>query len=89
MPILGLYADKSPVGNRAYMKDHFPHMEYNEIAGGSMERLFCRCQARFTSQEHRPGGPSRYFASTTRPGPGAGSADSLACTRAITASAAR
>ena len=33
MPILGLYADKSALGNRAYMKDHFPKMEYNEIPG--------------------------------------------------------
>jgi pimeloyl-ACP methyl ester carboxylesterase len=33
LPILGLYAEKSPVGNQAYMKEHFPHMEYNEIAG--------------------------------------------------------
>jgi pimeloyl-ACP methyl ester carboxylesterase len=33
MPILGLYAEKSGVGNRAYIKDHFPAMEYKEIAG--------------------------------------------------------
>ncbi|SPE43500.1 putative Alpha/beta hydrolase fold [Candidatus Sulfopaludibacter sp. SbA3] len=33
MPILGLYADKSGLGDRAYMKDHFPHMEYHEIPG--------------------------------------------------------
>jgi pimeloyl-ACP methyl ester carboxylesterase len=33
MPILGIYADKSPSGNRAYMKDHFPKMEYHEVAG--------------------------------------------------------
>src|SRR5207253_422677 len=32
-PILGLYADKSGLGNREYMKTHFPHMEYKEIAG--------------------------------------------------------
>ena len=33
MPILGLYAEKSLAGNRAYMKEHFPNMEYNEIPG--------------------------------------------------------
>jgi sigma-B regulation protein RsbQ len=33
MPILGLYADKSSLGNRAYMNEHFPKMEYHEIAG--------------------------------------------------------
>lgn len=33
MPILGIYADKSPSGNQAYMKDHLPKMEYHEIAG--------------------------------------------------------
>jgi pimeloyl-ACP methyl ester carboxylesterase len=33
MPILGIYADKSPSGNQAYMKDHFPKMEYHEVAG--------------------------------------------------------
>jgi pimeloyl-ACP methyl ester carboxylesterase len=33
-PILGLYADKSGLGsNRAYMKTHFPNLEYVEIAG--------------------------------------------------------
>jgi pimeloyl-ACP methyl ester carboxylesterase len=33
MPILGLYADKSPLNNAAYMKEHLPRMEYHEIAG--------------------------------------------------------
>jgi pimeloyl-ACP methyl ester carboxylesterase len=33
MPILGIYADKSPSGNQAYMKEHFPKMEYHEVAG--------------------------------------------------------
>jgi pimeloyl-ACP methyl ester carboxylesterase len=33
LPILGLYADKSPSANPAYRKDHFPQMEYHEIAG--------------------------------------------------------
>ena len=33
MPILGLYADHSGLGNRDYMKEHFPAMEYTEIAG--------------------------------------------------------
>jgi pimeloyl-ACP methyl ester carboxylesterase len=32
-PILGLYADKSGLGDRAYMKTHFPNLEYHEIAG--------------------------------------------------------
>jgi pimeloyl-ACP methyl ester carboxylesterase len=32
-PILGLYAEKSRLGNRPYMDEHFPHMEYHEIAG--------------------------------------------------------
>lgn len=32
-PVLGLYADHSGAGNRDYMKEHFPHMEYEEIAG--------------------------------------------------------
>jgi pimeloyl-ACP methyl ester carboxylesterase len=32
-PVLGLYADKSALGNRDYMKTHFPNMEYHEIAG--------------------------------------------------------
>jgi pimeloyl-ACP methyl ester carboxylesterase len=33
LPVLGLYAEKSPLGNRTYMKEHFPHLEYNELAG--------------------------------------------------------
>jgi sigma-B regulation protein RsbQ len=33
MPILGIYAEKSASGNQAYMKDHFPKMEYHEVAG--------------------------------------------------------
>jgi len=32
-PVLGLYADKSALGNREYMKTHFPNLEYVEIAG--------------------------------------------------------
>jgi pimeloyl-ACP methyl ester carboxylesterase len=32
-PVLGLYADKSGLGNRDYMKTHFPNLEYVEIAG--------------------------------------------------------
>jgi pimeloyl-ACP methyl ester carboxylesterase len=32
-PILGLYADKSALANRDYMKTHFPNLEYVEIAG--------------------------------------------------------
>jgi pimeloyl-ACP methyl ester carboxylesterase len=32
-PILGLYADHSRAGDREYMKAHFPHMDYEEIAG--------------------------------------------------------
>ena len=32
MPILGLYADHSGLGNRDYMKTHFPALEYHEIA---------------------------------------------------------
>ena len=32
-PILGLYADKSGLANRDYMKMHFPNLEYVEIAG--------------------------------------------------------
>jgi pimeloyl-ACP methyl ester carboxylesterase len=32
-PILALYADKSGLANREYMKTHFPHMEYTEIPG--------------------------------------------------------
>src|SRR5271155_1525183 len=33
LPILGIYADKSALGNPEYMKDHFPKLEYHEIAG--------------------------------------------------------
>jgi pimeloyl-ACP methyl ester carboxylesterase len=32
-PVLGLYADHSMAGNREYMKTHYPHMDYEEIAG--------------------------------------------------------
>jgi pimeloyl-ACP methyl ester carboxylesterase len=32
-PVLGLYADKSALGNREYMKAHFPNLQYVEIAG--------------------------------------------------------
>lgn len=32
-PVLGLYADKSGLANRDYMKTHFPNLEYVEIAG--------------------------------------------------------
>jgi pimeloyl-ACP methyl ester carboxylesterase len=32
-PILGLYADKSALANREYMKTHFPNLQYVEIAG--------------------------------------------------------
>ena len=32
-PVLGLYADHSRSGDRAYMKTHFPNMDYQEIAG--------------------------------------------------------
>lgn len=31
LPVLGLYADKSGLGNREYMKTHFPNLEYHEI----------------------------------------------------------
>ncbi len=31
-PVLGLYADHSRSGDRAYMKTHFPNMDYQEIA---------------------------------------------------------
>jgi pimeloyl-ACP methyl ester carboxylesterase len=31
-PILGLYADKSALANREYMKAHFPNLQYVEIA---------------------------------------------------------
>jgi (4-O-methyl)-D-glucuronate---lignin esterase len=33
MPILGIYADKSGLNNPAYMKEHFPNLEYHEVAG--------------------------------------------------------
>lgn len=33
MPILGIYADKSGLNNPAYMKEHFPKLEYHEVAG--------------------------------------------------------
>jgi len=33
MPILGIYADKSAMGNRDYMKTHFPALEYTEVPG--------------------------------------------------------
>ena len=33
MPILGIYAEKSALNNQAYMKDHFPKLEYHEVAG--------------------------------------------------------
>jgi len=33
VPILGLYAHKSSLRNRAYMKHHFLHMKYREIPG--------------------------------------------------------
>ena len=33
MPILGIYADKSPLNNPPYMKEHFPKLEYHEVAG--------------------------------------------------------
>jgi len=33
LPILGLYAEKSSARNDAYVKDHFPHMEYHEVPG--------------------------------------------------------
>jgi pimeloyl-ACP methyl ester carboxylesterase len=32
-PVLGLYADHSRLGDREYMKTHFPNMDYEEIAG--------------------------------------------------------
>ncbi len=31
MPILGIYADHSRMGNRDYMKTHFPALEYTEV----------------------------------------------------------
>jgi len=33
MPILGIYADKSALNNPPYMKEHFPKLEYHEVAG--------------------------------------------------------
>lgn len=33
LPILGLYAEKSALHNPAYMKQHFPNLEYHEIPG--------------------------------------------------------
>lgn len=33
MPILGIYAEKSALNNPAYMKDHFPQLEYHEVPG--------------------------------------------------------
>jgi sigma-B regulation protein RsbQ len=33
MPILGIYADKSGLNNPAYMKEHFPKLDYHEVAG--------------------------------------------------------
>jgi pimeloyl-ACP methyl ester carboxylesterase len=33
LPILGSYGENSGLANRAYMKDHFPHLEYAEIPG--------------------------------------------------------
>jgi pimeloyl-ACP methyl ester carboxylesterase len=33
VPVLGLYRDKSPMSDPAYRKDHFPHMEFHEVAG--------------------------------------------------------
>jgi pimeloyl-ACP methyl ester carboxylesterase len=33
MPILGIYADGSRLGNRDYMKVHFPALDYHEIPG--------------------------------------------------------
>jgi pimeloyl-ACP methyl ester carboxylesterase len=33
MPVLGLYADHSGLGNREYMKTHFPNLDYHEVAG--------------------------------------------------------
>lgn len=32
-PLLGIYADKSSLANRDYMKTHFPKLEYAEIPG--------------------------------------------------------
>jgi pimeloyl-ACP methyl ester carboxylesterase len=33
LPILGIYADRSGLGDRVYMNAHFPHMDYHEIPG--------------------------------------------------------
>jgi sigma-B regulation protein RsbQ len=33
MPILGVYADHSGLGNREYMTTHFPNLDYHEIPG--------------------------------------------------------
>jgi pimeloyl-ACP methyl ester carboxylesterase len=33
VPVLGIYADKSALGNREYMNSHFPNLEYVEIPG--------------------------------------------------------
>jgi sigma-B regulation protein RsbQ len=33
VPVLGIYADKSALGNREYMNPHFPNLEYVEIPG--------------------------------------------------------
>jgi pimeloyl-ACP methyl ester carboxylesterase len=33
MPILGIYAEKSALNNPSYMKEHFPNLEYHEVAG--------------------------------------------------------
>jgi pimeloyl-ACP methyl ester carboxylesterase len=33
MPILGIYAEKSALNNPAYMQDHFPKFEYQEVTG--------------------------------------------------------
>ena len=33
MPVLGIYADRSPLANRDYMKKIFPELEYVEIPG--------------------------------------------------------
>jgi sigma-B regulation protein RsbQ len=33
MPVLGIYAEKSAINNPPYMKEHFPKLEYHEVAG--------------------------------------------------------
>jgi pimeloyl-ACP methyl ester carboxylesterase len=33
LPILALYADKSGLASRAFMKEHYPNLEYTEIPG--------------------------------------------------------